>query len=46
MSSPLITINADSSPTEAADLMLKNNVRHLLVVMTEPSQDNDKNESI
>ena len=46
MSSPLITINADSSPTDAADLMLKNNVRHLLVVMTEPSQDNDKNESI
>ena len=46
MSSPLITINADSSPTEAADLMLKNNVRHLLVVMTEPSQDNDKNESV
>ena len=46
MSSPLITINADSSPTDAADLMLKNNVRHLLVVMTEPSQDNDKNESV
>jgi CBS domain-containing protein len=45
MSSPLITINADSSPTDAADLMLKNNVRHLLV-MTQPSQDKDKNESM
>ena len=33
-------------PLKAADLMLKNNVRHLLVVMTEPSQDNDKNESV
>ena len=46
MSSPLITINADSSPSDAADLMLKNNVRHLLVVMTEPSQDKDRNESM
>jgi len=46
MSSPLITINADSSPTDAADLMLKNNVRHLLVVMAEPSQNKDKNESM
>lgn len=45
MSSPLITINADSSPTDAADLMLKNNVRHLLV-MTQPSQGKDKNESM
>ena len=45
MSSPLITIDADSSPTDAADVMLKNKVRHLLVVMTEPSQDKDKNES-
>jgi signal-transduction protein with cAMP-binding, CBS, and nucleotidyltransferase domain len=35
MSSPLITIDADSSPTDAA-VMLKNKVRHLLVVMTEP----------
>ncbi len=32
MSSPLITINADSSPSIAADMMLQNNVRHLLVV--------------
>ena len=45
MSSPLITIDADSSPTDGADVMLKNKVRHLLVVMTEPSQDKDKNES-
>ena len=32
MSSPLITINAASSPSMAADMMLQNNVRHLLVV--------------
>ena len=32
MSSPLITINATSSPSIAADMMLQNNVRHLLVV--------------
>jgi CBS domain-containing protein len=32
MSSPLITINAASSPSIAADIMLQNNVRHLLVV--------------
>jgi CBS domain-containing protein len=32
MSSPLITINAASSPSIAADTMLQNNVRHLLVV--------------
>jgi signal-transduction protein with cAMP-binding, CBS, and nucleotidyltransferase domain len=46
MSSPLITINADSSPSEAADLMLKNKVRHLLVVETKPSQDKIKKESV
>ena len=46
MSSPLITINADPSPTDAADLMLKNKVRHLLVVMTDSSQDKDKNDSM
>ena len=45
MSSPLITINADSSPTDAEDVMLKNKLGHLLVVMTEPSPDKDKNES-
>ena len=32
MSAPLITIDSKSSPSIAADLMLKNNVRHLLVV--------------
>ena len=32
MSSPLITIRSSSSPSAAADMMLKNNVRHLLVV--------------
>ena len=32
MSSPLITINSDSSPATAADRMLQKNVRHLLVV--------------
>jgi CBS domain-containing protein len=32
MSSPLITINSASSPSIAADMMLQNNVRHLLVV--------------
>jgi CBS domain-containing protein len=32
MSSSLITISPKSSPSEAADLMLQHNVRHLLVV--------------
>ncbi|MFL6431102.1 MAG: cyclic nucleotide-binding/CBS domain-containing protein [Nitrososphaeraceae archaeon] len=32
MSSPLITIKSRSSPSEAADMMLQHNVRHLLVV--------------
>ena len=32
MSSPLITIDCRSTSSVAADLMLKNNVRHLLVV--------------
>src|SRR2546430_12497763 len=32
MSSPLITIDSISSPSVAADMMLQNNVRHLLVV--------------
>lgn len=35
MSSPLITIDAKSSPSDTTDLMLKNNVRHLLVVDNE-----------
>jgi CBS domain-containing protein len=32
MSSPLISISSRSSPSEAADMMLQHNVRHLLVV--------------
>ena len=32
MSSPLITISPKSSPSEAADMMLQHNGRHLLVV--------------
>ena len=32
MSSPIITISSDSSPSVAADMMLQHNVRHLLVV--------------
>jgi len=32
MSAPLITIESNSSPSIAADLMLKHNVRHLIVV--------------
>jgi CBS domain-containing protein len=32
MSAPLITIKSTSSPSLAADVMLKNNVRHLLVI--------------
>jgi CBS domain-containing protein len=41
MSSPLIMINSTSSPSVAADLMLKHNVRHLLVV-DENSEDHEK----
>ena len=41
MSSPLITINSTSSVSVTADLMLKHNVRHLLVV-DENSEDNGK----
>jgi signal-transduction protein with cAMP-binding, CBS, and nucleotidyltransferase domain len=32
MSSPMITIKSNSSPSEAADMMLQHNIRHLLVV--------------
>jgi CBS domain-containing protein len=32
MSAPLITIKSTSSPSLAADMMLKNNVRHLIVI--------------
>ena len=40
MSFPLITINSNSSPSIAADMMLQNNVRHLLVI------DNDAKSSL
>src|SRR5689334_2225576 len=40
MSFPLITINSNSSPSIAADMMLQNNVRHLLVI------DNDDKSSL
>ena len=43
MSFPLIKVNAEVSTLEAADLMLKNKVRHLLVVSTESTR--EKNES-
>jgi signal-transduction protein with cAMP-binding, CBS, and nucleotidyltransferase domain len=36
MSSPLITIDSKSSPSTAADMMLRCNVRHLLVIDDEP----------
>ena len=44
MSSPLITISPKSSPSEAADMMLQHNVRHLLVV-NDRGNDNNKNTS-
>ncbi len=40
MSSPLITIEPKSSPSEAADIMLQNGVRHLLVIDKESSGGN------
>ena len=42
MSSPLITIESKSSPSEAVDSMLQNNVRHLLVVDNESPEDVNK----
>jgi CBS domain-containing protein len=42
MSSPLITINSKSSPSVAADMMLQNNVRHLLVVDNDDKYDVNK----
>jgi CBS domain-containing protein len=42
MSSPLITINSLSSPSVAADMMLQNNVRHLLVVDNDDKSDLNK----
>jgi CBS domain-containing protein len=35
VSSPLITINSDSSPKQAADLLLQHKIRHLLVIDNE-----------
>ena len=40
MSSPLITIDSESTASTAFDLMLKNNVRHLLVIEKESSKSN------
>lgn len=45
MSSPVITINEESSPSDAAELMLKHKVRHLLVVPKESGQQKNKNEN-
>lgn len=42
MSSPLISIESKSSQSEAVDIMLQNNVRHLLVVDNESSQNVNK----
>jgi CBS domain-containing protein len=39
MSSPLITIESKSSVSEAVDMMLKNNVRHILVVVDSKSSE-------
>lgn len=46
MSFPLITVNADSSSAEAADLMLKNKVRHLLVISKDSKQMMNDNEAL
>ena len=42
MSSPLISIESKSSQSEAVDIMLQNNVRHLLVVDNESSENVNK----
>ena len=42
MSSPLISIDYKSSQSEAVDIMLQNNVRHLLVVDNESSENVNK----
>jgi signal-transduction protein with cAMP-binding, CBS, and nucleotidyltransferase domain len=39
MSSPLITVKSKSLLSEAVDMMLQNNVRHLLVIDNETSED-------
>ena len=40
MSTPLITIDSESSASTATDLMLKNNVRHLLFIDNESKDSN------
>ena len=45
MSTPLITISSRSSPSEAADMMLQHNVKHLLVVVDDDDRDNYGNNS-
>ena len=42
MSSPLITINSISPPSIAADMMLQNNVRHLLVIDNDTKRNSKK----
>ena len=42
MSSPLITVESKSLSSEAVDIMLQNNVRHLLVIDNESSEDVNK----
>ena len=46
MSFPLITVNADLSSSDAADLMLKNKVRHLLVISKGSKQNMDSKEAL
>lgn len=46
MSFPLITVKDDSSLSDAAGLMLKNKVRHLLVIASESNQDVNKMELV
>jgi CBS domain-containing protein len=43
MSSPIITIKNDSSPSEAADMMLQYNIRHLFVVHNTNNNPNNNN---
>jgi CBS domain-containing protein len=42
MSSPLIPVKSKSLTSEAVDIMLQNNVRHLLVIDNESSEDVNK----
>ena len=46
MSSPLITIESRSSPSEAIDTILQNNVRHLLVVDNNKTLDDKEDRPI